>query len=53
MFELQKQNERVLESALADKRKKMKELDRALREVDMEVNQAQVRYYWLQFASVR
>jgi uncharacterized protein (TIGR02231 family) len=41
MFELQKQNERVLESALADKRKKMKELDRALREVDMEVNQAQ------------
>eukprot|EP00029_Vermamoeba_vermiformis_P006675 TRINITY_DN2693_c0_g1_i1.p1 TRINITY_DN2693_c0_g1~~TRINITY_DN2693_c0_g1_i1.p1 ORF type:complete len:593 (+),score=167.72 TRINITY_DN2693_c0_g1_i1:38-1780(+) len=41
MFELQKQNERVLESALADKRKKMKELDRALREVDVEVNQAE------------
>lgn len=45
MFELQKQNERALESVLDDKRKKMKDLDRALREVDMEVNQAQVRRY--------
>src|SRR5689334_20188689 len=45
MFELQQQNERVLESALSEKRKKMKELDRALREVDVELNQAEVRFY--------
>ena len=46
MFDLQKQNEKVLESALADKRKKIKQLDQALREVDMELNQAQVRAYY-------
>mgnify|MGYP006983773837 FL=1 len=46
MFDLQKQNEKVLESALADKRKKIKQLDQSLREVDMELNQAQVRAYY-------
>ena len=38
MFELKQKNEKELESALSDKRKKLKELDRALRDVDMDSN---------------
>ncbi len=38
MFELKQKNEKELESALSDKRKKLKDLDRALRDVDMDSN---------------
>jgi hypothetical protein len=38
MYELKQQNAKELESALGDKRKKLKELDRALRDADMDSN---------------
>lgn len=43
MYELKQQNAHELESALGDKRKKLKDLDRALRDADMDSNVLSVR----------